>query len=80
MARRTLQPEGRANPGMEEKQVTKSHNNSFPFFVPFPPPPKEQYKDEYITRIPHPWKGKQGLIQLKSLPDPLSLAYVKCQI
>ena len=51
MARRTLQPEGRANPGMEEKQVIKSHGNSFSFFIPSTPHPKEANKDDYITRI-----------------------------
>lgn len=51
MARRTLQPEGRANPGMEEKQAIKSHSNSLSFFIPSPPHPKEANKDDYITRI-----------------------------
>ena len=65
MARRTLQPEGRANPGMEEKQVIKSHSNSLSFFIPSTPHPKEANKDDYITRIHQHVERKIRLIQLK---------------
>ena len=76
MARRTLQPEGRANPGMEEKQVIKSHSNSLSFFIPSTPHPKEANKDDYITRIHQHVERKIRLIQLKKKKNVYTLSHL----
>lgn len=70
MARRTLQPEGRANPGMEEKQVTKSHNNSSSSFISTPTSP--QGTAEYITGIHQHVERKIRPRPIKKTVDTLS--------
>lgn len=77
MAPRTLQPEGRANPGREETQVTKSYSYSCPFCVCHLYSSPQAALSEQQQEIQDEQDGFETSPSCGSRPNPLPHGQVK---